>query len=77
MDSSRFSLFSGDEVAAAAQAGEEAAWVELLGRYYAPHLRFLTAQTGNAVDAADLTQQTFLVAWQRLSRWDQRNPFVP
>lgn len=46
-------------------------------RWYPPLLRFLTAKTGDPEEAADLAQETFLIAWQRLDRLRPDQPFVP
>lgn len=42
----------------------EAAFAALVDRHYAPLLRYLTRQTGNPELAADLTQESFLVAYR-------------
>lgn len=55
------------ETVAAARGGSEAAWSRIVDIHYAPVLRFLWRLTGNQEDARDLTQDTFLIAYRRLS----------
>lgn len=65
-----------DQLAAAARAGVEAAWVALVERYYAPLLRYLTAQTRDPELAAELTQDTFLTAGTLRPRLPADRPFA-
>ena len=60
----------------AAQAGCHDAFTTLFDRYQAPILRYLTRQTGDGEQAADLTQQTFLDAYRRLDRLTGDRPFA-
>jgi RNA polymerase sigma-70 factor (ECF subfamily) len=76
VDEQRLDRSADIDIALAAQAGDAEAWEELVSRYYAPLLRYLTAQTGDPEAAADLAQQTFLVTWQRLDRFTPDRPFV-
>jgi RNA polymerase sigma-70 factor (ECF subfamily) len=64
------------QLSAAARAGEEAAWVALVEHYYAPILRYLTAQTGDPEAAAELAQDTFLAAGALRHRLPADRPFA-
>ena len=68
---------SDDDLVAAIRAGRAGAWEEVVRRHYVPLLRFLTTQTGDPEEAADLAQQTFLDAYRRLTRLEPGQPFVP
>ena len=53
---------------ARARAGDRAAFAALVARYERRIYRFLCRRLGNADDAADLTQETFLKAYCALAR---------
>ena len=63
------------ELVAAAQAGDQGAFAQLVeantGKIYSLTLRM----TGNPEDAADLTQETFLNAWRGLPRFQGQSAF--
>ncbi|MDI1342351.1 sigma-70 family RNA polymerase sigma factor [Polaromonas sp.] len=64
-----FSHLDEDECIARAQRGDVAAFSELVARYQDRIYRFLVRLTRSEDDALDLTQETFLRAYQGLPRW--------
>jgi len=64
------------EVVALALAGRQDAYRELLARYREPIYRFIRASTGEAQDALDLTQDTFIAAFAALDRYDRSRPLL-
>lgn len=54
---------------ARAQRGEVAAFSELVARYQDRIYRFLVRMTRSQEDARELTQETFLSAFQAIARW--------
>jgi RNA polymerase sigma-70 factor (ECF subfamily) len=52
-----------------ARAGDEAAFAELVLRYAPMVLSLAFASTGSRLDAEDVVQETFLVAWTALPRF--------
>ncbi len=63
------------DLARRAAAGEERAFTLLMGRHKGPLYRFARRLTGNADQAYEVTQQTFVSAWSALGRYDRRRPF--
>lgn len=61
----------------AARAGSASAFALLVERYYAPLLRTLSRLCGDPELAADLTQDTFEVAFHSLDRLASDERFVP
>ena len=57
-------------------AGENAAFDELIGLHSPRVFRFLYQFVRQRQDAEDLTQQTFLKAFQHLSSFDPRRPLI-
>lgn len=66
-----------DGLVAAARAGQEEAWAELLKRHHPPLLRYLTAAVGDREEAAHLAQETFLDVARALDRLAPDQPFEP
>jgi RNA polymerase sigma-70 factor (ECF subfamily) len=64
------------EVVALALAGRQDAFRELLARYREPIYRFIRASTGDAQEALDLTQDTFVAAFAALGRFDRSRPLL-
>jgi RNA polymerase sigma-70 factor (ECF subfamily) len=64
-----FSHLQDDECVARAQRGDRAAFSELVGRYQDRIYRFLVRLTRSQDDALELTQETFLHAYEALERW--------
>lgn len=75
--SSPYSNLTDDKLAVAAVTGESGAWDELVRRHYPPLLRYLTAHLGDPESAADLAQDTFVVAFSKLGALRPDVPFVP
>jgi len=67
---------SDEELARDARAGSESAFEELVYRYEKRMFLFLVRKTGNAHDAEDLTQQTFVKAYRAIGRYDARYRFA-
>ncbi len=67
-----------DEVLAArARCGEAQAFAALVRRYETPLFRYLRRMLGNAADAEDVFQETFLRVHQHLGRYRNDAPFRP
>ena len=64
------------EVVALALIGRQNAYRELLARYREPIYRFIRASTGDAQEALDLTQDTFIAAFSVLDRYDRSRPLL-
>ncbi|HEX8902818.1 RNA polymerase sigma factor [Vitreimonas sp.] len=62
-------------LAAAALAGEESAFTQLMRRHKEGLYRLVRAYTGDPAEALDLVQESFVAAWRALSRFDGRRPF--
>lgn len=56
-------------LAARARDGDSPAFVELVGRHQDRVFRFVLRMTGARDEAMDLTQETFMKAWQAMPRW--------
>ena len=61
----------------AAQAGDEAAFAEIVRQYQRPIYRVAYALTRNASDADDLAQETFVRAYQAIGRFRAGEPLHP
>jgi RNA polymerase sigma-70 factor, ECF subfamily len=66
---------SNEELACRAQWGCAESLDQLLRRFQTPVLHFLRRR-GSSSDAEDLTQETFLRAFENLHRYDGRRPFA-
>jgi RNA polymerase sigma-70 factor (ECF subfamily) len=62
-------------LSAAAQAGDRRAFDTLVTLHKATLYRFVRRYVGNADDAYDLLQDTFISAWTALPRFDRRQSF--
>lgn len=62
-------VLSSEELACRAQAGSLPCFAELVHRYQGRLYNFLLRRNGNRIDAEDLTQETFLRAWERLHQY--------
>jgi RNA polymerase sigma-70 factor (ECF subfamily) len=63
------------ELAALAVAGRQTAYGELMRRYRDGVYRLIRGHIGDADEALDVTQQSFLAAFTALGRYDQARPF--
>lgn len=63
------------ELAARAVAGDESAFTWLMQRHKDGLYRFIRRYTGEADEAYDLLQESFLAAWGALKRYDQGRSF--
>lgn len=63
------------ELVAAACEGSHGAYEDLVARHQEPLFRFLCLRAASREDAEELTQETFLRAWQRIHRYDSRWKF--
>ena len=66
-----------DALIAAAQAGDQAAFAEIVRRYQRAVYRVAWALVRNATDADDLAQETFVRAWGAIGRFDRSLPLYP
>src|SRR5262245_7395781 len=77
-DSRPFVALSDEELAQRAQAGAMASFVELVGRFEGRVYAFLLRRLGcggATSDAEDLTQDTFLRAWQKIGHYQPGRRF--
>ena len=63
------------DLAALARDKHEGAYRELLRRHKAPLYRVIVKHIGDADEAMDLTQETFIAAFSALDRYDGIRPF--
>lgn len=66
---------SAEELACSAQAGSLASFEELVARFQRPLFRFLLLRAPSLEDAEELTQDSFVRAWQRIGLYDPRHRF--
>ncbi|MDT3677215.1 MAG: sigma-70 family RNA polymerase sigma factor [Burkholderiaceae bacterium] len=57
------------ELAARARNGDSKAFTELVSRHQDRVFRFVFRMTGSREEAMDITQETFIKAWQAMPRW--------
>jgi RNA polymerase sigma-70 factor (ECF subfamily) len=60
-----------------AASGDERAFAMLVTRHKARLYHFARRYVGNADDAYDIVQQSFVAAWHALGRYDPERPFPP
>jgi RNA polymerase sigma-70 factor (ECF subfamily) len=65
------------ELVVASQAGDRSAFLELTRFYHRPVYRLAYAMTRSPDQAATLTQDTFVRAWQGLKGFSDRRRFFP
>ena len=63
------------ELAALAGTGRDEIYRELLARYKAPVFRLIRHHVGDADEAMDLSQETFVAAFAAIERYDGDRPF--
>lgn len=61
-----------EQLAGYAQEGSLDAFAELVTRYHGRLFNFLLRKTGNWADAEELTQESFVRAWERIARYDNQ-----
>lgn len=66
-----------EALAASAARGDHAAFNMLVKRHKEPLYRFVRRYVGQADDAYDILQDSFVSAWTALSRYDPKRPFAP
>lgn len=66
---------SDPELAALALAGQQSAYGELMRRHRDAVFRLARAQVGDATEALDITQESFIAAFAALARYDGGRPF--
>jgi len=64
-------------LAASAQSGDRAAFEQLILRHKRSLYRLVRRYAGDADDAYDILQDSFVAAWLALARFDMRQPFAP
>jgi RNA polymerase sigma factor CnrH len=69
------SCFTDGELAALALTGRQSAYTELLDRHREPIYRIVRGHVGDADEAVDVTQQSFISAFAALDRYDRTRPF--
>ncbi|WP_240334421.1 RNA polymerase sigma factor [Sphingobium estronivorans] len=66
---------SDSELAALALAGQQGAYGELMRRHRDAVFRLARSHAGDATEALDITQETFVAAFSALARYDGARPF--
>jgi RNA polymerase sigma-70 factor, ECF subfamily len=66
---------SAEELAVRARDGSRGSFDELVVRYRPQLIAFLARRLGDAADAEDVAQETFLRAYDHLDRYDPARPF--
>ena len=66
-----------EALAVAAARGDRASFETLMKRHKEPLYRFVRRYVGQADDAYDILQDSFVSAWSSLGRYDAGRPFVP
>lgn len=64
-------------LAQAARRGEDRAFTELMRRHKGALFRFIRAHLGDADEAYDVLQDSFVAAWSALPSYDPSRPFGP
>ncbi|MBP6015316.1 MAG: RNA polymerase sigma factor [Candidatus Promineofilum sp.] len=65
------------ELVRRARRDSPAAWEELVGRHQEPVFRLAYLILGDAADAEDVAQETFIRAYRALARFDDARPLRP
>lgn len=67
--------YADSELAALARAGRQNAYGELMRRYRDPVYRVVRSHVGDADEALDVVQDSFVAAFAAIDRYDQTRPF--
>jgi RNA polymerase sigma-70 factor (ECF subfamily) len=67
---------SDEELARQTQAGSMASFEELVSRYERRIYAFVTQSCRNGMDAAEITQETFVKAFQAIEQFDSKRSFA-
>lgn len=73
----RFLRGSDAELVQRARNADEAAFAELVRRYERRVLALVYRLLGDRAESADVTQETFMRAYESLGRFDERRPLMP
>jgi RNA polymerase sigma-70 factor (ECF subfamily) len=77
MEYSAEALFDEPEMIRRASQGESLAWTALMHRHQEPIFRFAYLLVGDADEAEDIAQETFIHAYRALDRFDVERPLRP
>jgi RNA polymerase sigma-70 factor (ECF subfamily) len=69
-------LLSDEELASQSQGGSLAAFEELVSRYEGRIFAFVSQFCRNPTDAREVTQETFVKAFQAIAQFNRRHPFA-
>ena len=69
---SEFENLTAEQLALRAQQGCRKSFGELVERFFTRLVRFLQKETANVQNAEDLSQETFVRAWQNIGRYNSR-----
>ena len=72
-----FETVSDEELARRSQAGSLVAFEELVFRYESRIYRFVANSCGNETDVREVTQDTFVRAFQAIAQFDSQRGFAP
>ena len=67
---------SDQELVCQVKAGKLSAFESLMGRYYARILQFVSRKLSCQHTAQDLTQEVFVVAWQKAGTYKSEYPYI-
>jgi RNA polymerase sigma-70 factor (ECF subfamily) len=77
MDYSAEAPFDEPELIQRAQQGESPAWTALIRQHQEPIFRYAYLLIGDADEAEDIAQETFMRAYRALDRFDTQRPIRP
>lgn len=77
MSAGAYKVYSDEELALETQGGSLAAFDEIVRRHEAAIFRFIRSRVRQPDDAEDITQQTFVKAYQKIGQFKFRYRFTP
>jgi RNA polymerase sigma-70 factor (ECF subfamily) len=77
MDYAAEAAFDEPDLIQRAQRGESPAWTALMRQHQEPIFRYAYLLTGDADEAEDIAQETFIRAYRALDRFDAERPMRP